>query len=204
MGVQLKRKPTWKQLFIGLAGANGILLILFFVLLLWPVSESEVPEKAFIEEEPGAEFTVNSSKQNLNELVNEYVDKFMKDQDDKYTVDFGGENVRLLGSIDAFHTEIPISITLDPLVQENGDLVLYTSEMSLGLLQLPEKKILEYVKKELETPDWVNIDPSSQSIYIGVTQMEVKSNFKVKVQSFDLKNDQITFRIKVPNKTLGL
>ncbi|MDF1507500.1 YpmS family protein [Robertmurraya sp. DFI.2.37] len=39
---------------------------------------------------------------------------------------------------------------------------------------------------------------------MGVTQMEVKSKFKVKVQSFDLKNDQITFRIKVPNKTLGL
>nr|WP_309145444.1 DUF2140 family protein [Robertmurraya sp. DFI.2.37] len=59
-------------------------------------------------------------------------------------------------------------------------------------------------EKKLETPNWVNIDPSSQSIYIGVTQMEVKSKFKVKVQSFDLKNDQITFRIKVPNKTLGL
>ncbi|MBD8068767.1 YpmS family protein [Bacillus sp. PS06] len=204
MRVQLKGKPTWKQLFLGLAGANGILFILFFVLLLWPVSETEIPEKAFIEEEPGAEFTVTSSKQNLNELVNEYVDKFMKDQSDKYTVDFGGENVRLLGSIEAFQTDIPFSITLEPAVQENGDLVLYTSDMSLGLLQLPEKKILEYVKKELATPDWVNIDPSNQSIYIGVTQMDVKSNFKVKVQSFDLKNDQITFRIKVPNKTLGL
>lgn len=203
MRIQLKRKPSWKQLFIGLAGVNAIVFILFFALLLWPVSGAEMPEKAYIEEEPGAEFTVNSSKQNLNELVNEYVDKFMKDQSDKYTVDFG-ENVRLLGSIEAFQTEIPISIILEPSVQENGDLVLYASDMSLGLLQLPEKKILEYVKKELETPNWVNIDPSSQSIYIGVTQMEVKSKFKVKVQSFDLKNDQITFRIKVPNKTLGL
>lgn len=203
MRIQLKRKPSWKQLFIGLAGVNAIVFILVFALLLWPVSGAEMPEKAYIEEEPGAEFTVNSSKQNLNELVNEYVDKLMKDQSDKYTVDFG-ENVRLLGSIEAFQTEIPISIILEPSVQENGDLVLYASDMSLGLLQLPEKKILEYVKKKLETPNWVNIDPSSQSIYIGVTQMEVKSKFKVKVQSFDLKNDQITFRIKVPNKTLGL
>lgn len=105
-----------------------------------------MPEKTYIEEEPGAEFTVNSSKQNLSELVNEYVDKFMKDQSDKYTVDFG-ENVRLRGSIEAFQTEIPLSITLEPSVQENGDLVLYASDMSLGLLQLPEKKILEYVKK---------------------------------------------------------
>jgi uncharacterized protein YpmS len=127
----------------------------------------------------------------------------MKDKDDKYTVKLD-EHVQLLGSIEAFQTDLPISITLEPSVQENGDLVLYASDMSLGLLALPEKKILEYVKKELKTPEWVEIDPKNQRIYIGVTQMEVKSNFKVKVQSFDLKNDHITFRIKVPNKTLGL
>jgi uncharacterized protein YpmS len=203
MGELQKTKPSWKQLFLGLAGVNVFLLLMFFILILWPVSDTEIPEKAYIEEEPGAEFTIHSSKQNLNELVNEYVDKFMKDKADKYTVNFD-ENVQLLGSIEAFQTDIPISITLEPSVQENGDLVLYAADMSLGLLQLPEKKILEYVKKELKTPEWVQIDPKNQQIYIGVTQMEVKSNFKVKVQSFDLKNDHITFRIKVPNKTLGL
>ncbi|MBM6616801.1 YpmS family protein [Bacillus suaedaesalsae] len=203
MEIQFKTKPSWKQLFLCVVGVNVFFVLSFFIFLLWPVSDSEIPIKEFIEDEPGAEFTIKSSKQNLNELVNEYVDKFMKDKDDKYTVKLD-ENVQLLGSIEAFQTEIPISITLEPSVQENGDLVLYASDMSLGLLKLPEKKILEYVKKELTTPEWVEINPDNQLIYIAVTQMEVKSNFKVKVQSFDLKNDQITFRIKVPNETLGL
>jgi uncharacterized protein YpmS len=203
MKIQLKTEWSWKQLFIGIVGVNVLLVSLFFLFLLWPVSDTEVPIKEYIEEEPGAEFTITSSKQNLNELVNEYVDSFMRDKEDIYTVKLD-ENVQLLGSIEAFDTDIPISITLEPSVQENGDLVLYASDMSLGLLGLPEKKILEYVKKELSTPEWVEIDPNNQLIYIGVTQIEVKSNFKVKVQSFDLKNDHITFRIKVPNKTLGL
>lgn len=203
MKLQIKTKPSWKQLFFGIVGVHVCFVLFFFIFLLWPVSDTEIPVKKYIEEEPGAEFTITSSKQNLNELVNEYVDHFMKDKDDKYTVIFD-EHVQLLGSIEAFETDIPISITLEPSVQENGDLVLYASDMSLGLLGLPEKKILEYVKKELRTPEWVEIDPKNQLIYIGVTQMEVKSNFKVKVQSFDLKNDHITFRIKVPNKTLGL
>jgi uncharacterized protein YpmS len=203
MKIQLKTEWSWKQLFIGIVGVNVLLVSLFFLFLLWPVSDTEVPIKEYIEEEPGAEFTITSSKQNLNELVNEYVDSFMRDKEDIYTVKLD-ENVQLLGSIEAFDTDIPISITLEPSVQENGDLVLYASDMSLGLLGLPEKKILEYVKKELSTPEWVEIDPKNQLIYIGVTQIEVKSNFKVKVQSFDLKNDHITFRIKVPNKTLGL
>lgn len=203
MEIQLKTKPSWKQLFLGIVGANVCFVLFFFIFLLWPVSDTEISKEELLEEEPGAEFTISSSKQNLDELVNQYVDNYMKDKDDKYTVKFD-ENVQLLGSVEAFQTDIPISITLEPSVQENGDLVLYASDMSLGLLGLPEKKILEYVKKELETPEWVNIDPKNQLIYIGVTQMEVKSNFKVKVQSFDLKNDHITFKIKVPNKTLGL
>lgn len=203
MKLQIKTKPSWKQLFLGIVGLNGCFVLFFFIFLFWPLSDTDIPIKEFIEEEPGAEFTITSSKQNLNELVNEYVDHFMNDKADKYTVKLD-ENVQLLGSIEAFQTDIPISITLEPSVQENGDLVLYASDMSLGLLALPEKKILEYVKKELKAPEWVEIDPKNQLIYIGVTQMEVKSNFKVKVQSFDLKNDHITFRIKVPNKTLGL
>lgn len=203
MEIQLKTKPSWKQLFLGIVGANICFVLFSLIFLLWPVSDTEISKEELLEEEPGAEFTISSSKQNLDELVNQYVDNYMKDKDDKYTVKFD-ENVQLLGSIEAFQTDIPISITLEPSVQENGDLVLYASDMSLGLLGLPEKKILEYVKKELETPEWVNIDPKNQLIYIGVTQMEVKSNFKVKVQSFDLKNDHITFKIKVPNKTLGL
>ncbi|WP_078544526.1 YpmS family protein [Litchfieldia alkalitelluris] len=203
MEKQQKLKLSWKKLFLGLAGANVFLLLLFGIFMLWPVSNTDIPKKEFIEDEEGAEFTVRSSKQNLNELVNEYVDKLLKDKDNKYTVDFD-ENVRLMGSIEAFQTDIPILITLEPSVQENGDLVLHATEMSLGLLELPKKKILEYVKKELKTPEWVQIDPKKQLIYIAVTQMEVKSNFKVKVQSFDLKNDNINFRIKVPNQSLGL
>ncbi|MFE8700766.1 YpmS family protein [Cytobacillus sp. FJAT-54145] len=203
MEVQFKPKPSWKQLFLGIIGVNGFIVLSFFIFLFWPVSDTEIPIKEFIEEEPGAEFTIHSSKQNLSELVNEYVDHFMKDKDNKYTVNLN-EHVQLMGSVEAFQTEIPISITLEPFVQENGDLVLYASDMSLGLLKLPEKKILEYVKKELSSPEWVEIDPKNQLIYIAVTQMEVKSNFKVKIQSFDLKNDHISFRIKVPNKTLGL
>lgn len=201
--MKMKIKPTWKQLFLGIVGLNVGLVLFFFTFLLWPISDTDIPSKEYIEEDPGAEFTITSSKQNLNELVNQYVDNFMKDKNDKFTVKLD-ENVQLLGSVEAFQTDIPISITLEPSVQENGDLVLYASDMSLGLLALPEKKILEYVKKELKTPEWVQIDPKNQLIYIGITQMEVKSKFKVRAQSFDLKNDHITFRIKVPNKTLGL
>lgn len=195
-------KWNWKTLFLSLAGINVCLLLIFLIFIIWPVSEGGASITELFEEELGSEFTIQSSKQNLNDLVNTYIDKRFKDTDDKYSINMN-ENVHFTGSIEAFKTDIPVSIILEPSVEENGDLVLYPTEMSLGLLQLPQQKILEYVKKELKTPDWIEIDPKKQRIYIAVTQIKMKNNINVKVQHFDLKQDKISFWIKIPNETLG-
>ncbi|MCT2538220.1 YpmS family protein [Aquibacillus koreensis] len=199
------RFKQWKLLFLTLLGLNICVFISLLLLIFFPTSSDEIiPEKEYIEEEPGAEFTVQSSKQNLNELVNGYVDKLLKDDDgNKYSVILD-EDVQLIGSIKAFNTDVPISIRLEPIVQDNGDLILKQKEISLGLLQLPNERVLSYLKKSLPTPEWVTINPKEENIYVEVTKMEMKSNFRVRVQQFNLADDKISFRIKVPNKTLGL
>lgn len=194
---------NWKKLFIILAVINGAVLLSLLLLIKWPVNEEDYPEKAFLEDQSGAEFTIKSSKENLTQLVNAYIDKLMKDKNDQYSVSFD-EEVHLMGTIEAFFTEVPVKITFVPIVQENGDIILQSEEMSLGLLRLPQDKILKYVNDKIDTPEWVVINPKEESIYIALTQMELKSNFKVRAQQIDLKNDNITFRIKVPNETLGL
>ena len=109
-----------------------------------------------------------------------------------------------MGSVEAFSTEVPVSISFEPIVQDNGDIILQANSMSLGLLRLPEDRILQYVSSRVELPDWITINPKEEHIYVALTQMELKSNFRVKAQQIDLENDIISFRIKVPNKTLGL
>ncbi len=205
MGNQHQRKKhNWKIFFLSLLGINVTIFIVLLLLIFLPTSKTEeLPEKEYIEEDAGAEFTVHSSKQNLSELVNGYVDKLLKDKSDMYSVQLE-DDVQLIGSIEVFETDIPVSIRLEPIVQENGDLILKQKEISLGLLHLPNKKILEYLKSNIPTPEWVVINPKEENIYVAITQMEIKSNFKVRVQQFDLENDRISFRIKVPNKTLGL
>ncbi|MBM7570543.1 YpmS family protein [Aquibacillus albus] len=193
----------WKVLTYGLFSFILACVLIILLLIMWPVPHTQVPEKEFIEEEDGAEFTIRSSKENLNELVNAYVDKLLDNKGDKYTVDFG-DDVHLMGSIEAFDTEIPISIRLEPVVLENGDLILNQKEISLGLLHLPNKRVLQYLQRNIPTPEWVVINPKEENIYVAITQMDIKSNFKIKAQQFDLKNDNISFRIKVPNETLGL
>ncbi len=199
----MKIEKNWKAFFIALLGFNVLFLLSVMLFIFWPTSEVEPPEKEFIEEEEGAEFTINSSKENLTELVNAYIDKLLKDDEDKYRVSFE-DQVHVTGSVDAFMTEVPISISLTPIVQENGDIILQTEDMSLGLLNLPNNKILEYVNNRVDPPEWLVINPKEENIYIAVTQMEIKSNFKIRAQQIDLENNNISFRIKVPNQSLGL
>lgn len=194
---------NWKKLFFLLLSINFIILFVIVFLIFWPMEEPTYPQKEFIEEDAGAEFTIRSGKENLTELANAFLKKLPKEDNFTYMISLDDE-VKLLGTIIAFGAEVPIQISFDPVVQENGDIILQSTNMSLGLLRLPQDRILKYVNDRIDTPEWITINPKEEHIYIAVTQMELKSNFKVKVQQFDLENDNITFRIKVPNKTLGL
>src|SRR5699024_11014378 len=97
-----------------------------------------------------------------------------------------------------------LSIHLEPLVQDNGDIVLKQRSISVGLLELPNKKIMEYIKKYLTMPDWVTVNPAEEEIYVAISDMDIKSNFRVSVEHLDLEANNIAIKIFIPYKTLGL
>ncbi|GAA5415921.1 hypothetical protein Pryu01_00953 [Paraliobacillus ryukyuensis] len=199
-----QKQAIWKRLFIVLLSINAFVLIALFILIFSPPPEHSInPKQNATEELSGAKFTVRSSKDNLSQLVNGYLDKVLHDSKGKYTVTFE-QDVQFEGSVEAFNKDIPFTIRMKPIVQENGDIVLQQEEMSLGLLLLPKNKILEYVDKQADLPEWIQIDPKNEQIYVRVTQMELESNFHVQIQQFDLANDRLSFQIQVPTETLGL
>lgn len=200
-----RRTKIWKRLFFSLLGLNAFFFAVFVILIFVPSSSNpDVPRQgASPVETPGAEFTVNTSKQNLNELINAYVDLLLSDEGDQYSVMLE-DDVQLYGSVEAFNTDIPITIRMEPVVQENGDLILEQKDISLGLLYLPNDKVLEYVERRFEMPDFVHVNPAEENIYVAITEMELRSNFNVSVEQFNLPEDELSFRIKVPNETLGL
>ncbi|WP_208585540.1 YpmS family protein [Gracilibacillus suaedae] len=194
---------NWKRMFITLVSINLALIVGIVLFIFWPAPGAEPPEKVFLEDQAGAEFTIRSSKDNLNELVNAYIGELPKLDNIQYSLRLD-EEVHLMGSVEAFSTEVPINISFEPIVQENGDVILQSTGMSLGLLRLPQDRILQYVSSRVKTPEWITINPKEEHIYIALTQMELKSNFHIRAQQIDLINDNISFRIKVPNNTLGL
>src|SRR5699024_11506604 len=118
-----------------------------------------------------------STKEDLNELINDYLDHLLLADGADFTVHID-QDLHLYGSFIAFGVAIPLNIRMDPVVQPNGDLVLSVSEMSLGLLNLPKDRILNYINRQIDTPDWLYFDSENEQLYVAVTQIDIQSNFR--------------------------
>lgn len=196
-------RSRWKTLFFGLFILNLIMLTAILALIFWPVDSTEIDYEDRLTSQESSEFVVRTTKTNLNDLINAYIEKLTDGTKHSYRISLD-EDVHLEGELPVFSTTVPLSVHLVPFVQENGDVILKQKSISVGLLQLPNKKILEYMEKFLPVPDWVKIDAKEEEIYVAVTEMDIKSNFKVKVESFDIEENNLAFRINIPYKTLGI
>lgn len=204
MTVQEKKKGSnWKKLFFALLTLNVITLSIIIALVFWPVDATDITYNDELTSKHSSEFVVRTTKKNLNELVNAYIEKLTEGTKHSYSISLE-EDVHLLGELPVFSTTVPLSVHLVPFVQENGDVILKQKSISVGLLQLPNKKILEYMGKFLPMPKWVTIDAKEEEIYVAVTDMDIKSNFKVAVESLDIEANNLAFRINIPYKTLGI
>ena len=110
----------------------------------------------------------------------------------------------MIGELPVFSTTVPLSVHLDPEVQKNGDVILKQKSISIGMLELPNKKIMEYMQKYLPMPSWVTVDPHKEEIYVAVTDMNIRSNFDVKLEHIDLEKNNLAFKIQIPYSSLGI
>lgn len=198
-----KQFKKWKQLFFILLAVNiiGVLSIITFV--FWPSKDTEYPPRSKITSEPSSEFVVRTTKENLNDLVNAYLEQLLNNTQHQYSISLE-EDVHLIGELPVFSTTVPLSVHLEPLIQDNGDVILKQKSISIGLLSLPNRKIMEYIEQYLPVPEWVTVNPKEEEIYVAVSEMDIRSNFKVGVENFDLDANDLAFRIRIPYRTLGI
>ncbi|GAB3792842.1 YpmS family protein [Virgibacillus kimchii] len=196
-------KYKWKRSFFILLGFNILVLLIVIGLIFWPVSETDYSTFQTDITEESSEFVVRTTKENLNELVNAYIDQLLIGSDHRYRVELD-EDVHLIGELPVFSSTVPLSVHFEPIVQDNGDLVLQQRSISVGLLELPNQRIMDYMERYLPMPEWVSINPAEEEIYVAVTDMDIRSNFVVGVENIDLEGNNLAFKINVPYRTLGI
>ncbi|ELK48190.1 YpmS family protein [Halobacillus sp. ACCC02827] len=199
---QLLFSNKWRTSFWILAIINFLVVASVVGLIFLPSSYTIVNVDQQ-KETQDAEFTIVSTKENLEQLANDYLGEFSEKTGFDYSISLD-RNVTLAGNIKAFDQVIPIKVELSPVVQENGDLILEQERISLGKLPLPNKKVLEFVKDNYDFPEWVTVNPNEENIYVAVTQMDTASNFNVQVDRFNLNSNQLAFKISVPRNSFQL
>jgi uncharacterized protein YpmS len=189
---------SWKSWFFLLLGINICIFLYFFISITLPVKEYKIKqeENALQGYVP---FLIHTEKDNLTKVINHYVEKEVSGGPIQYQVVIGDE-VELYGTIPIFSEEIEMKMTFEPQGLENGNLVLHQKSMAIGKMQLPVAYVLKFIAEQYRLPKGVTIQPNDKSIYISLDKLKLKSGFKIRVNEFDLKRDQISFLFYVPTK----
>lgn len=197
-GEFVQMKNYWKQGFFVLLGVDLLIILFLFILLIIPANNSE---KFNQNGKAGdyASFLIQSNKEDLNKLINQYLKRETKNSPIAYQVHLGNE-VELYGTIPFFSENFNMKLSFEPEALQNGDLVLRQKTISIGSIYLPVDYVLKFISDNYKLPSGVTIQPNHQLIYIDMKRLKLTSNMMIKVNKFDLKKNVIVFTLLVPIK----
>ncbi|MEH7381875.1 YpmS family protein [Bacillus sp. JJ1533] len=191
----MRIKNKWKVLFFSLLLINLVGVLVLSGLFFAPNKEVTPKEKAISKDH--VNLSVETNKEDLTRVINNFLKKEAKDNPLKYKV-LLTERVMLLGQITVFGKEIDMVMTFKPKVLDNGDLLLQQEAFTVGQVSLPVTFVLRYINDYYNLPEWVQIDAKKQDIYVYLSEMKMKSDTKVEVDTFDLSKDELKFKLQVP------
>jgi uncharacterized protein YpmS len=193
------KQNKWKVLFFLLVSLNivGVIFVSIFLgNLLKPSEEKKIELGNKPIDTQDILLQIQTNKQDLNRMIDHYIEKELSGNVD-YKVLLTDE-VELYGTLPIFGLMIDITMTFEPVVLNNGDLELHQKKMYIGQLKIPPSVVLTFIQNQYTFPDWVIIQPDKEKVYVSVQNLELKSNLKVRVEQFDLKQDQIQFLFQFP------
>lgn len=189
----------WKMLFFLLFGLNILAGLTILMFMYFPTNPDDSSQR-MIDLDEGREevkFQISTNKADLNKLIKHYLESTAPKNEIDYEVILQDE-VELYGILKVFTKDIRMKLTFDAEALPNGDLILKQNSMSIGQLRLPASYVLKFVNDHYSFPDWVSILPNDEIVYVALQKMKLKSDIKVKVNKFDLRNDDIMITIGVP------
>ncbi|WP_391557381.1 YpmS family protein [Robertmurraya sp.] len=189
---------SWKKLFIALVMLNIIVVVGVIFLIFLPTKDEEIALKD-INQDDYVQFHVQSNKADLNRLINHYIEEQGLNERIKYNVTLT-DQVELYGTMKVFTQDVELKLTFEPESLDNGDLILRHKTISIGHLQLPVPVVLKFIRDSYDIPSWITIRPNDEEVYVNLHDLKLKSDTKVRVNTFDLKRDNILFTLLVPIK----
>ena len=190
----MNKKFPWKTAFFTLLVINIGMIIFFFISAFLPTGGDSLTGENGVSKKTQARLTVMANKKDLNILINDFIEKENADSPIDYKVKLNDE-VELYGTLPIFDQNVEMKLTFEPKALENGDLILSQNTIHIGKLQLPSRYVMNFIKNNYHFPKWVEIFPNEKIIYIHLTDIKLKNQLHIHANTFDLKNDDISFSL---------
>ncbi|WP_316569888.1 YpmS family protein [Neobacillus sp. YIM B06451] len=191
-------RNKWKTAFLILLGLVLAAIVTMFILAMVPLDGLK-KEQAEVMDGEAVSFLIRTNRDDVNKLINHYLEKEVADTPVNYEVRVNDE-VELYGTVPFFSQELNMKLTFVPEALENGDLLLKQKSISVGQLRLPVPYVLDFIRKSYKLPKGVAIWPNERQVVVHMQQLKLKSDVKLKANSFDLEKDDISFTLLVPVK----
>lgn len=188
---------NWKVAFILLL-AIVIGTSVFFVSRITEDREliqHEIPE--LVDREGKPVLNIRSNKEQINSLIDFYLDEYLEDGDVQYQ--FVLENEALLtGEIKILGFPVTFYLYLDPYVMDNGNVQLKAKSLSLGTLGVPISEVMKMIKKNQELPQWIEINPEEENVILRLDQFRMQNGLFIKADKINLVEDEIQVSLYLP------
>lgn len=192
----MSKKFTWKTAFFTLLIINIVIIVFLFTMVFLPAGGDSLTGENGVSKKSQASLTVTANKQDLNILINDFIEKENADSPIDYKV-YLNDEVELCGTLPVFDQNVEMKLTFEPKALENGDLILSQNTIHIGKLQLPSRYVMNFIENNYHFPKWVEIFPNEKIIYIHLTDIKLKNQLHIHANTFDLKNDDISFSLLV-------
>ncbi|WP_153732502.1 YpmS family protein [Sporosarcina obsidiansis] len=186
----------WKIAFFSLAGLLAASLVGLILLIGSTTSSPPLPKSNPSTKETYS-LALNTTKENFEGIANTYIRKAMKGNALPVELEMR-EDVVLTSELTVFSYTLPFEMHFDPIVQEDGNLILKQSSMELGQLNIPPSTVLKLLKNSVEFPSWMIVRPKEEEIFIDLQDLPVSGDIQVKAKNINLAKDEIILEVLIP------
>lgn len=186
----------WKVSFFLLAGVVLAVIVYLIVLIGTPTQSEPIP-KAKEHAKVNNSLTVSATKEDFEGIANTFIRKAMKEEPLPVTMQVG-DDITLSSELIVFSYKLPVKMHFDPIVQEDGNLLLKQSSLEIGLLNLPPSTVLKVLKDSVELPQWMIVRPKEEEIFIDLSDLPISGDLQVKAKQFNLEAEEILLEIMIP------
>ncbi|MBE1554735.1 YpmS family protein [Sporosarcina limicola] len=188
----------WKISFFVLAGLVSAVAAALVYLIANPGESTPLP-KVKIADTAENVLTVRATKEDFEEIANTYIRKAVKGEPLPVIMKIT-DDVILSSEMTVFSQTLPVIMHFDPIVQEDGNLILKQSSMEIGRLNIPPSTVLKVLRDSVKLPPWMIVRPKEEELFIDLSKIPVSGNLQVKAKAFNLAKDEIILEIIIPKE----